>query len=128
MRKKPAVAIVDDDESMRDTTKDLFDSAGYPAATFDSAQSFLASGRLSDFGCLVADMRMPGMSGLELHEHLAATGTPLPTVLVTAYPDERSRARAREAGVICYLAKPCSPEELLACVDTALQENKTRMQ
>ena len=128
MRKKPAVAIVDDDESMRDTTKDLLDSAGYPASTFDSAQSFLASGRLSDFGCLVADMRMPGMSGLELHEHLAATGTPLPTVLVTAYPDERSRARAREAGVICYLAKPCSPEELLACVDTALQENKTRMQ
>ena len=125
MRKKPAVAIVDDDESMRDTTKDLLDSAGYPASTFDSAQSFLASGRLSDFGCLVADMRMPGMSGLELHEHLAATGTPLPTVLVTAYPDERSRARAREAGVICYLAKPCSPEELLACIDTAIQGDKT---
>ena len=122
MRNNPTVAIVDDDESVRDTTKDLLDSAGLSAATFDSAQSFLQSKGTCAIRCLIADMRMPGMTGLELHSRLAAAGTPIPTVLITAYPDELARARALKTGVICFLAKPFSAEDLLACIETALRE------
>jgi FixJ family two-component response regulator len=121
VRDKPTVAIVDDDESVRDTTKDLLDSAGLSAATFDSAESFLQSKGTCAIRCLIADMRMPGMTGLELHGRLAAAGTPIPTVLITAYPDERARARALKTGVICFLAKPFSAEDLLACIETALR-------
>jgi FixJ family two-component response regulator len=121
VRNNPTVAIVDDDESVRDTTKDLLDSAGLSAATFDSAESFLQSKGTCAIRCLVADMRMPGMTGLELYGHLAAAGTPIPTVLITAYPDERARARALETGVTCFLAKPFSAEDLLACIETALR-------
>ncbi|CAN7257554.1 response regulator [Variovorax sp. LjRoot290] len=121
MRNNPTVAIVDDDESVRDTTKDLLDSAGLSAATFDSAESFLQSKGTCAIQCLIADMRMPGMTGLELHGRLAAAGTPIPTVLITAYPDERERARALKTGVICFLAKPFSAEDLLACIQTALR-------
>jgi len=121
VRNNPTVAIVDDDESVRDTTKDLLDSAGLSAATFDSAESFLQSKGTCAIQCLIADMRMPGMTGLELHGRLAAAGTPIPTVLITAYPDERARARALKTGVICFLAKPFSAEDLLACIETALR-------
>jgi FixJ family two-component response regulator len=122
VRDIPTVAIVDDDESVRDTMKDLLDSIGLSTAAFDSAESFLQSKGKCAVQCLVADMRMPGMTGLELHGHLAAAGTPIPTVLVTAYPDERVRSRALEMGVICFLAKPFSAEDLLACIETALRE------
>jgi FixJ family two-component response regulator len=121
VRNNPTVAIVDDDESVRDTTKDLLDSAGLSSATFDSAESFLQSKGTCAIRCLIADMRMPGMTGLELHGRLAAAGTPIPTVLITAYPDERERARALKTGVICFLAKPFSAEDLLACIETALR-------
>ena len=121
MRDQPTVAIVDDDGSVRDTTKDLLDSAGLSAATFHSAESFLQSKGTCAIRCLIADMRMPGMSGLELHGRLAAAGTPIPTVLITAYPDERERVRALAAGVICFLAKPFSAEDLLACIEIALR-------
>jgi FixJ family two-component response regulator len=121
VRNNPTVAIVDDDESVRDTTKDLLDSAGLSSATFDSAESFLQSKGTCAIRCLIADMRMPGMTGLELHGRLAAAGTPIPTVLITAYPDERERARALKTGVICFLAKPFSAEDLLACIQTALR-------
>ena len=122
MRNNPTVAIVDDDESVRDTTKDLLDSAGLSSATFDSAESFLQSKGTCAIRCLVADMRMPGMTGLELYGRLAAAGTPIPTILITAYPDERARVRALETGVICFLTKPFSAEDLLACIETALRE------
>ncbi|MDR6538485.1 response regulator [Variovorax soli] len=122
MRNNPTVAIVDDDESVRDTTKDLLESAGLSCATFDSAESFLHSKDTCAIRCLVADMRMPGMTGLELYGHLAAAGTPIPTVLITAYPDERTSARALKAGVTCFLAKPFSPEDLLACIEAAVRE------
>jgi FixJ family two-component response regulator len=121
VRNNPTVAIVDDDESVRDTTKDLLDSAGLSAATFDSAESFLQSKGTCAIRCLIADMRMPGMTGLELHDRLAAAGTPIPTVLITAYPDERALVRALETGVICFLTKPFSAEDLLACIDIALR-------
>lgn len=121
MRNNPTVAIVDDDASVRDTTKDLLDSAGLSAATFDSAENFLQSKGTCAIRCLIADMRMAGMTGLELHGRLAAAGTPIPTVLITAYPDEQARARALKTGVICFLAKPFSAEDLLACIETALR-------
>lgn len=121
MRNNPTVAVVDDDASVRDTTKDLLDSAGLAAATFDSAESFLQSKGTCAIRCLVADMRMPGMTGLDLYGHLAAAGTPIPTILITAYPDEGANARALKAGVICFLAKPFSAEDLLDCIEAALR-------
>jgi FixJ family two-component response regulator len=121
MPRNPLIAVVDDDESIRDTTKDLLDSAGFRAATFTSAEDFLKSNRIDAVSFLIADMRMPGMSGLELHERLAASGRPIPTALVTAYPEEPVRARALAAGVLCYLTKPFTADELLCCVNTGLR-------
>jgi FixJ family two-component response regulator len=118
--KGPLVAIVDDDESMRDTTRDLLESAGLSAATFASAARLLKSRRLHRISCLIADMRMPKMNGLELHQHLAASKHPIPTILMTAYPDERVRAQAMKANVVCYLAKPFEAEELLNWVRLAI--------
>ncbi len=97
--KAPLVAIVDDDESIRDTTKDLLESAGFSAAAFASATSLLKSKRLNQVSCLIADLRMPKMTGLELYQHLVASYRPIPTILVTAYPDERVQAQAIKANV-----------------------------
>jgi FixJ family two-component response regulator len=118
--KGPLVAIVDDDESMRDTTRDLLESAGYLAATFTSAASFLKSRRRKSVACLIADVRLGEMTGLELHQHLVASNQAVPTILMTAYQDERVRALAIKANVICYLAKPFAAEELLGCVHRAV--------
>jgi len=118
--KGPLVAIVDDDESMRDTTRDLLESEGYLAVTFTSAASFLKSRRRKRVSCLIADVRMGEMTGLELHQHLVASNQAIPTILMTAYQDERVRALAIRANVACYLAKPFAAEELLACVHCAL--------
>jgi FixJ family two-component response regulator len=119
MPNKPLVAIVDDDESIRNTTKDLLESEGLNAETFPSAEAFLNSGQLRSVSCVIADMRMSGMSGLAMHEHLVASGGALPTILVTAYPEERVRARALKAGAIAYLAKPFTDDELLGCISSA---------
>jgi FixJ family two-component response regulator len=116
----PLVAIVDDDESIRQTTEDLLESAGFSAASFASADSFLRSQRLKRFRCMIVDMRMPGMTGIELHQRLAASKRAMPTILISAYLDDRVRAQALQTGVVCCLAKPFAPEELLACVRTAL--------
>jgi FixJ family two-component response regulator len=118
--KRPLVAIVDDDESTRETTKDLLESAGLAAATFASAALLLKSRRLNSISCLVTDLRMPRMSGLELHQHLLASNHSIPTILITAYPDDRVRAQALKAKVVCYLAKPFAAEELLACIRCAI--------
>jgi FixJ family two-component response regulator len=119
--KRPLVAIVDDDESIRDTTKDLLESAGFKAAVFPRAASLLRSRRLGQVSCLIADMRMPKMTGLELHLRLVASNRAIPTILMTAYPDERAQAKALKAKVVCYLIKPFAADELLACVRGALQ-------
>ena len=122
MPKGPLIAIVDDDRSMRDTTKDLLESAGFSAATFTRAASLLRYKRLDKVACLIADMRMPEMTGLELHQRLVASHRTIPTILMTAYPDERVRAQALKAHVVCYLAKPFVAEELLAWVRSAVHE------
>ena len=121
MWKGPLIAVVDDDESMRDTMRDLLESAGFSAATFASAARLLKSRRLHRVACLVADVRMPKMTGLELHQHLAASNHAIPTILMTAYPDDRGRAQAMKANVVCYLAKPFGAEELLNCVRSAVR-------
>jgi FixJ family two-component response regulator len=119
--KGPLIAIVDDDESIRDTTKDLLESADFLAAGFASAASLLKSRRLSQVCCLIADMRMPKMTGLELHQHLVASNRTIPTILMTAYPDVRAQAQAIKANVLCYLVKPFAADDLLACVRYAVQ-------
>ena len=121
MPKGPLVAIVDDDESIRETTKDLLESAGFSAAVFARASGLLKSRRLSRFCCLIVDMRMPNMTGLELHQHLVASNRAIPTILMTAYPDARAQAQAIKAHVIDYLIKPIAAEELLACVRRAVR-------
>jgi FixJ family two-component response regulator len=121
--KGPLIAIVDDDESIRNTTKDLLESAGFSAAVFARAASLLKSRRLSQVRCLITDMRMPKMTGLELHQRLIASNRAIPTILMTAYPEARSQALAGKANVICYLTKPFAADELLACVRRALRRH-----
>ena len=124
MPKGPLIAIVDDDESIRDTTMDLLESAGFSAAVFARAAGLLKSGRLSRVSCLIADMRMPKMTGLELHQHLVASNRTIPTILMTAYPDERTQAQATRENVIAFLIKPFAAEELLAYVRRAVRSHE----
>jgi FixJ family two-component response regulator len=121
MTQREVIAIVDDDALIRETLKDLLDSAGYSSVVFSSAQRFLKSKRRDRFACLITDMRMPGTTGIELYEKLVAAGRAIPTILITAYPDDRVRARAVRAGIRCFLPKPVTSEALLGCVDEALE-------
>lgn len=120
MPESPLIAVVDDDRSIRNATQDLLKAAGYSTAIFGTAASFLDSPLRSVVNCLVADIRMPGMSGLELHEHLAASGSGIPTIIITAHPGELTPERARRAGITCFLIKPFGPDELLECVRKAI--------
>ncbi|MFT4118749.1 response regulator transcription factor [Bradyrhizobium sp.] len=113
---KPSIAVVDDDEAVGEATVALLRSHGFVAKAFACADDFLNSNRLSLTTCLIADVKMNEISGLELYGRLAARGTPIPTILITAYPDEQTRARAFSAGVTGYLTKPFSEGELLHCI------------
>lgn len=125
-KKKPVIAIVvvDDDESVREAIMSLMRAVGFATEAYPCAQDFLTSGRLQRTSCLIADMRMPGMSGLELHRRLVLSGNPIPTVLITAHPDDGTRARALEAGIIGYLTKPFDDDDLLGCIRSALDHRK----
>jgi FixJ family two-component response regulator len=114
------VAIVDDDESAREALAGLVKAFGFVVAAFHSAADFLRSPDLRRTACLIADMQMPDMSGLELFLFLVRSGRRLPTILVTAYPNEQVARRALQAGVGGYLVKPVDGETLLACLRTAL--------
>jgi FixJ family two-component response regulator len=120
MSKEHLISIVDDDESVRATTIDLIKSMGFLAKAFPHPDDFLNSDAVCDTSCLIADMRMPGMSGLELYVRLVGSGRVIPTILITAFPDERDRARAQQSGVTCYLAKPFADGELLGCIREAI--------
>ena len=120
MPKEALISIVDDDESVREATKGLMKSLGLSAQTFACAEDFLSSNRLQLTACLIADVQMPGISGLDLHRQLLAAGKPIPTILITAYPDENLRTRALSAGVIAYLIKPFNEDDLLECLRTVL--------
>ena len=122
----PVISIVDDDESVREATMDLIRAMGFIAEAFEHADAFFKSNSLHSTCCLIADMRMPGMSGLELHDRLVGLGNAIPTILITAFPDDRDRERAMRNGVMCYLTKPFDENELLACIRLALaQEAKS---
>jgi FixJ family two-component response regulator len=117
---KPLIAIIDDDESMREAIKGLVRSLGYRADAVGSAQEFLGSRLVRRTSCVIADMQMPGMTGLELYQRLSTSANPVPTILITAYPDDSVRERALSAGVVGYLSKPFEENDLLACIRSAL--------
>ena len=123
MPERLLVAIVDDDESMRNATRDLLRAAGFSTVTFEDAESFLGSASRASASCVVADIRMPGMSGVELYQALVASGERIPTVIITAHPEDVGQSRAREAGITCYLSKPFAPDDLLECVRKALAKS-----
>jgi FixJ family two-component response regulator len=115
------ISVVDDDESVRRTTTLLIESFGFRAATFESAETFLKSGHLHDTSCLIVDVQMPGMNGLQLQSHLAAAGCGIPIIFITAYENNDSRRRAMQAGAAGFLGKPFSDEQLLQTIDSALR-------
>ena len=114
------ISVVDDDESVRRTTKLLIESSGYQAAAFESAENLFNSGQLDDTSCLIIDVRMPRMNGLQLQSHLAAAGSRISIIFITAYEDNESRRRAMQAGAVAFLTKPFEPADLLAAVSRAL--------
>jgi FixJ family two-component response regulator len=126
MPNKPVIAIVDDDESVREAMMSLMRALGFLAEAFPCAEVFLKSDGVQRTSCLIADVRMPGMSGLELYRHLVASGKPIPTVLITAHSDDGVRARALKAGIICYLTKPFREDDLLECIRSALDRGKRK--
>lgn len=116
----PVIAIVDDDRSVREALTSLVRSLGYAAIAFERAEDLLKSRRRRTVACVIADVQMPGMTGLELYDRLSASAKPIPTVLITAYPEDGARERALSAGVIGYLSKPFDEQDLLGCVRSAL--------
>lgn len=118
---KPLIAVVDDDASMLEALQGLVRSLGFAAEAFASGQAFLSSPHLGRTACLIADVHMPAMSGLDLYDQLVASGQRLPTILITAYPNDQTRARALGAGVLCYLAKPFDEGDLLRCLRSILR-------
>ena len=119
--KKTLISVVDDDRFCRESTCRLVRSLGYTADLFSSAAEFLGSPRLVETACLIADVQMPVMTGLELYRCLVDAGQAIPTILVTAFPDDVDRARALNDGVACYLRKPVDDEHLTQCVRKALR-------
>jgi FixJ family two-component response regulator len=117
------IAVVDDDAAVRRTTGRLIEAFGFQAAIFESADSFLRSDQVSDTSCLVADVQMPGMNGLELQRHLAAAGLRIPIIFITAYDTKESRQRAMQAGAIAFLIKPFREELLLETIRAALRRD-----
>jgi FixJ family two-component response regulator len=120
MSRPTLISVVEDDQPFRESMRKLITSLGYTVEAFPSAASFLASPILAQTACLVADINMPGMTGVQLHRHLAEAGHAIPTILVTAYPNEVVRNRALKDGVVCYLCKPVDDDHLERCLRSAL--------
>ena len=121
MPQVPVISIVDDDASVRVATNRLVRSLGYIAHTFASAEEFLASSQANDTCCMIADVQMPGMSGIELQSHLLAQGRRLPIIFITAFPEESARTKALNAGAVCFLTKPFDGPTLVRHLDAVLQ-------
>jgi FixJ family two-component response regulator len=120
IQKKTLVAIVDDDDLMRIALQGMLKSVGVPSQAFASAEEFLKSGQQHQTACLIADIQMPGMSGLELQAELNATHCRIPTVFITAHDDTKMRMQALRAGAVEFMAKPCDNEVLLGSVRAVL--------
>jgi FixJ family two-component response regulator len=122
LAKIPVISIIDDDESMREATEGLVRSLGYDAAVFASAEEFLQSDRLYQTSCLITDVQMPGLNGIELQGRLVAQGHDrMPIIFMTGFPEERIRARALAAGACGVLSKPFSDESLIGYLNQALE-------
>ena len=120
MSAAPLISIVDDDDSLRNSLNNLIRSVGFRAQGFPSAEAFLNSSELHDTACLILDVRMPGMSGLDLQRQLVATNSPIPIVFITSHGDDDAQARALDAGAVAFLYKPFREEALLKAIDSAL--------
>jgi FixJ family two-component response regulator len=120
MAAQVVISIIDDDESVREATVSLMKALGFDSEAFNSAEDFLLSERRHRTACVIADVQMPGMTGLELHRRLTASDNPIPTVLITAHADDNLRANALKAGVIGYLTKPFKEKDLMGCINSAL--------
>ena len=118
---RAVISIVDDDQSFRESMRQVLILLGYTVEAFPSAADFLASRLLPETACLVADVQMPGMTGVELHRHLVDAGYAIPTILVTAYPDEAIRDQALADGVVYFLSKSVDADHLDRCLRSALQ-------
>jgi len=119
----PVISIIDDDGSVRAATRNLVRSLGYVVHTFASAEDFLRSPHLNDTSCVITDVRMPEMSGLDLQAYLLAKGQTFPFIFVTAFSVESDRDRALKAGATCFLSKPFDGETLIECLEAALAQN-----
>jgi FixJ family two-component response regulator len=119
MTKKVLVSVVDDDQHFRESLRRLMRSLGYLAEDFASAADFLASSRLHETACVIADVHMPAMTGIELYRKLNASGRSMPTILVTAYPNDVDRSCALNDGIVCYLRKPVDEDDLKRCLHVA---------
>jgi FixJ family two-component response regulator len=117
----PLISIVDDDALAREGIRELVESLGYEAITFTSAEHFLESNLIAETMCLITDMQMPGLSGLELQEALQSQGHQTPVVLITAYPNEKHRTRALENGAVGYLSKPFDEQRLIECLTVVIK-------
>jgi FixJ family two-component response regulator len=116
----PLISIVDDDQSARCSVNFLVQSLGYQTAPFASAEEFLESGHLDDTSCLITDVKMPGMSGMELQQRLSSSGHEIPVIFITAFFEDKLRERALKAGAIGFFNKPFREENLIACLEQAL--------
>ncbi len=120
MAKRTLISIVEDDQLFRESMQKLVTLLGYTVEAFASAADFLRSPVVGKTDCMLADVQMPGMTGVELHKHLIEAGHAIPTILVTAYPNEAVRNRALKDGVVCYLPKPVDDDHLERCLRSAL--------
>jgi FixJ family two-component response regulator len=123
---RPIVSVVDDDESLRRSLKNLLGSVGFRVETFASAEAFLQSTHREQTGCLVLDLRMPGMNGLDLLRHLSGTGARIPVIILTAHGDDEARQQSLRAGAVAFLSKPFNANTLLDAVRTALDPDGRR--
>ena len=114
------ISIIDDDESVREGLAGLMQFLEFDVAIFASAAEFLASTVLDKCDCIVSDVQMPQMTGFELHGHLLAIGRDIPTILITAYPNDDAKARALSSGIVCYLRKPFDTKVLIECIRSAI--------
>jgi FixJ family two-component response regulator len=124
MLKTSLVSVVEDDQFFRESMRRLMRSQNYTVEVFPSAADFLASPHLTETACLIADVQMPAMTGIELYKRLINAGHSIPTILVTAYPNDVDRARVLKDGVVCYLRKPVDDAHLIRCLRSALEPPK----
>jgi FixJ family two-component response regulator len=120
LNKTPLISIVDDDNIVRRAIESLVMSRGSRACTFPSAEAFLQSPLLVETSCLISDVQMPGLSGVQLQDRLSDLGLSIPTIFITAYPDDSVRTRVLGSGAVCFLLKPFEPQSLIECIDDAL--------